>query len=162
MSGQSVAELRARIEGVLDPELPVITIADLGILRAVSEHDGVLQVTITPTYAGCPAMDAIRADIAAAVSPHPVQVHTVLAPAWSTDDISELGRQRLAEHGVAPPAPVRDGGPVDLVLTALRPPRCPRCGSDSTRELSRFSSTACKALHVCSECSEPFDYVKPL
>ena len=157
----SVETLRTRIEEVLDPELPVITIADLGILREVTERDGVLQVTITPTYAGCPAMDSIRADIEAAVSPHPVLVHTVLSPAWSTDDISELGRQRLAEHGIAPPAPIR-GGPVDLVLTPLKPPRCPHCGSDSTREISRFSSTACKALYVCSGCWEPFDYVKPL
>jgi ring-1,2-phenylacetyl-CoA epoxidase subunit PaaD len=154
--------LRRRIEQVPDPELPVVTIADLGILRSIDEHDGVLEVSITPTYAGCPAMDAIRADIAAAVHPHPVVVRTVLAPAWSTDDITETGRRRLAEHGVAPPAPVRTG-PVDLRL-GVRPdtPRCPHCGADSTRQLSPFSSTACKALYVCSVCREPFDYVKPL
>ncbi|RNL79783.1 1,2-phenylacetyl-CoA epoxidase subunit PaaD [Nocardioides marmorisolisilvae] len=162
MSTPVADELRRRIEQVADPELPVVTIADLGILREITEHDGVLQVTITPTYAGCPAMDAIRADIAAAVSPHEVVVHTVLAPAWSTDDITETGRQRLAEHGVAPPAPVR-GGPVDLTL-GTRPvtPRCPHCGSGETREASPFSSTACKALYVCASCWEPFDYFKPL
>jgi ring-1,2-phenylacetyl-CoA epoxidase subunit PaaD len=150
-------ELRRRIEQVPDPELPVITIAELGILRAVTEHDGVVEVTITPTYAGCPAMDAIRADIAAAAYPAEVVVRTVLAPAWSTDDITETGRQRLAEHGVAPPGPVRSG-PVDLAFGV----RCPLCGSVNTRELSRFSSTACKALYVCSTCREPFDHFKPL
>jgi ring-1,2-phenylacetyl-CoA epoxidase subunit PaaD len=155
------AELRARIEQVLDPELPVVTIADLGILRAMTEHDGVVEVTITPTYAGCPALDAIRADIEAAAQPIQVVVHTVLSPAWSTDDITEVGRQRLADHGVAPPAPVR-GGPVNLALGLTSGVRCPHCGSDVTREASRFSSTACKALYVCSTCWEPFDYFKPL
>jgi len=158
----TTTELRRRIEQVADPELPVVTIADLGILRDVSERDGVLEVTITPTYAGCPAMDAIRADIAAAVSPHPVVVRTVLAPAWSTDDITETGRRRLAEHGVAPPTAVR-GGTVDLVLgRGPTVPSCPHCGSDATREASPFSSTACKALYVCTSCREPFDYFKPL
>ena len=155
-------ELRRRIEDVLDPELPVVTIAELGILRDVTDRDGVIEVTITPTYAGCPAMDAIRADIEAAASPQPVVVRTVLAPAWSTDDITPDGRRHLAEHGVAPPSPVR-GGPIELVLAPLgSTPRCPQCGSIATRELSRFSSTACKALYVCTDCAEPFDYFKPL
>jgi ring-1,2-phenylacetyl-CoA epoxidase subunit PaaD len=155
-------QLRRQIEQVADPELPVVTIAELGILREVTEVDGVLEVTITPTYAGCPAMDAIRADIAAAVSPRQVLVRTVLSPAWSTDDITEAGRRHLAEHGIAPPLPVRSG-PVDLVLTPRAAgPCCPHCGSAATREHSRFSSTACKALYVCTDCLEPFDYVKPL
>lgn len=155
-------ELRRRIEDVADPELPVVTIAELGILREVTESNGVIEVTITPTYAGCPAMDAIRADIAAAVSPVQVVVRTVLAPAWTTDDITEAGRRNLAEHGIAPPTPVRVG-PVDLVIAPFGDvPRCPQCGSPATRELSRFSSTACKALHVCTDCAEPFDYFKPL
>ena len=155
-------ELRRRIEDVLDPELPVVTIAQLGILRDVSARDGVIEVTITPTYAGCPAMDAIRADIEAAASPEAVVVRTVLSPAWTTDDITEAGRQRLAEHGVAPPSPVRSG-PVDLVLgSAPSAPSCVLCGSAATEELSRFSSTACKALYVCTACGEPFDYFKPL
>jgi len=152
-----LADLRRRIEQVADPELPVVTIAELGILRDVTMSDGVLEVTITPTYAGCPAMEAIRADIAAAVSPQPVLVRTVLAPAWSTDDITDAGRRHLAEHGVAPPAAFR-GGPVELVLAV----RCPQCGSMATRELSRFSSTACKALYMCTDCAEPFDSFKPL
>jgi len=150
-------DLRRRIEQVADPELPVITIADLGILRDVCERDGVIEVTITPTYAGCPAMDAIRADIEAAARPQAVVVRTVLAPAWTTDDITDPGRQRLAEHGIAPPSPVR-GGPTELALGV----RCPNCGSVATRELSHFSSTACKALYVCSSCAEPFDFFKPL
>jgi ring-1,2-phenylacetyl-CoA epoxidase subunit PaaD len=156
------SDLRSRIAGVLDPELPVITIADLGILREVIQREDHVEVTITPTYAGCPAMDAIRADIEAAARPHRVVVRTVLSPAWSTDDITEAGRRALAESGVAPPSPVRTG-PVDLVLGGPgSQPQCPRCGSSRTRELSRFSSTACKSLHVCSACAEPFDHVKPL
>lgn len=164
VSAVDVAALRQRIEQVPDPELPVVTIADLGILREVTERDGVLEVSITPTYAGCPAMDAIRADIEAAVAPRTVVVRTVLAPAWSTADITETGRQRLAEHGVAPPSPVRTG-PVDLVLghgMSGGAPACPHCGAAGTRELSAFSSTACKALYVCGACAEPFDYFKPL
>lgn len=157
MTAGSLTELRRRIEQVLDPELPVVTISELGILRDVRERDGVVEVTITPTYAGCPAMEAIRADIEAAARPDEVVVRTVLSPAWSTDDITESGRRHLAEHGVAPPSPVR-GGPVGLELGV----RCPRCGSVGTRELSRFSSTACKALYVCGECLEPFDLFKPL
>lgn len=151
------AELRRAIEQVVDPELPVVTIAELGILRAVTEADGVVEVTITPTYAGCPAMEAIRADIEAAAAPRRVVVRTVLSPPWSTDDITEHGRLALARHGVAPPTPAGDGV-VDLVLGV----RCPHCGSTETHQLSRFGSTACKALHVCDSCAEPFDFLKPL
>jgi ring-1,2-phenylacetyl-CoA epoxidase subunit PaaD len=153
----ALLELRRRIEQVADPELPVVTIAELGILRDVCERDGVVEVTITPTYAGCPAMEAIRVDVEAAASPEKVVVRTVLSPAWSTDDITETGRRHLAEHGVAPPSPVRTG-PVELAMSV----RCPHCGSVWTRELSRFSSTACKALYVCADCLEPFDFFKPL
>ena len=155
VSAGALAELRRRIEQVPDPELPVVSIADLGILRAVAERDGIVEVMITPTYAGCPAMDSIRADIEAAAAPQPVLVTTVLAPAWTTDDITEAGRRALAEHGIAPPTPA---GTVDLVLGV----RCPHCGSVATRELSHFGSTACKALYVCSACAEPFDFFKPL
>jgi ring-1,2-phenylacetyl-CoA epoxidase subunit PaaD len=147
-------EVRARVAGVLDPELPMITIADLGILRDVELVDGVARVTITPTYSGCPAMDAIRADIEAALAPRRVVVNTVLAPAWTTDDITLEGRAALAAHGIAPPGPL--AGVVALTLTR----RCPNCGSARTRELSRFGSTACKALWVCQDCAEPFDLFK--
>lgn len=147
----SAADARRAVAAVLDPELPMITIEDLGILRDVQVQKGAVHVTITPTYAGCPAMDAIRADIAAALPGERVVVHTALAPAWSTDDLTEVGRRKLAEVGIAPP-----GSTTALTLTI----RCPQCGSPDTRELSRFGSTACKALWVCHACAEPFDSFK--
>ncbi|WP_457111305.1 1,2-phenylacetyl-CoA epoxidase subunit PaaD [Marmoricola sp. URHA0025 HA25] len=152
-------EARACVAAVLDPELPMVTIEDLGVLRDVRVEDDVVQVTITPTYAGCPAMDAIRADIEQAVHDalpgRCVVVHTVLAPAWSTDDLTDEGRRKLAEGGIAPPRAASTTG-VPLTLTV----RCPQCGSPGTRELSRFGSTACKALWVCNDCAEPFDRFK--
>jgi ring-1,2-phenylacetyl-CoA epoxidase subunit PaaD len=155
--GLLAEEARACVAAVLDPELPMVTIEDLGILRDVRVEDGAVHVTITPTYAGCPAMDAIRADVEAAVQEAlpgaPTVVHTVLAPAWSTDDLTHEGRRKLAEAGIAPPSA---GGAVSLALSI----RCPQCGSPDTRELSRFGSTACKALWVCSSCAEPFDSFK--
>lgn len=152
---------------VVDPELRVVTIDDLGILRGVDEHAGRVTVTITPTYSGCPAMDVIRADIgrALATAGYPnAEVVTVLAPAWSTDDISEAGRAKLAAAGIAPPAVARTLGPslgAGPVMVGLSV-RCPRCGSPDTEEISRFGSTACKALWRCRVCREPFDRVKPL
>jgi ring-1,2-phenylacetyl-CoA epoxidase subunit PaaD len=152
-------EARACVAAVLDPELPMVTIEDLGILRDVRVEDDGVHVTITPTYAGCPAMEAIRSDIEAAVHEtlpgRSVVVHTVLAPAWSTDDLTAEGRRKLADAGIAPP---RAGGPVLVTLGV----RCPQCGSPDTRELSRFGSTACKALWVCAACAEPFDRFKEL
>ena len=151
-------EVRAAVAAVPDPELPMVTIEDLGILREVAVRDGGVHVTITPTYAGCPAMDAIRADVEAAareaVPGCPVVVHTVLAPAWSTDDVTEAGRRKLAEAGIAPPG--ADSSTTGQTLTI----RCPRCGSPDTRELSRFGSTACKSLWRCTACGEPFDHFK--
>ena len=152
-------DARASVAAVLDPELPMITIEDLGILRDVRvEHDedrgDVVHVTITPTYAGCPAMEAIAADIGAALDGRPVEVHTVLSPAWSTDDLTDAGRRKLAEAGIAPPGRAPTGTPLTLTI------RCPQCGSPDTRELSRFGSTACKALWVCRTCREPFDSFK--
>ncbi len=147
--------------GVLDPELPVLTIGDLGVLRdVVIADDGAVEVTVTPTYSGCPAMDAIRTDVVAALRKaghDDVRVRTVLAPAWTTDWISERGRAALAAFGVAPPGR-RGSGPVAVTLAV----RCPRCGSPDTREISRFGSTACKALWQCRACAEPFDHVKTL
>jgi ring-1,2-phenylacetyl-CoA epoxidase subunit PaaD len=154
-----VDEVRAAVAAVLDPELPMITIEDLGILRDVRVEEGVAHVSITPTYAGCPAMEAIRVDVEAAVHAAlpsmSVVVHTALSPAWSTEDVTEAGRRKLAEAGIAPPAG-STGSTTDLTLTI----RCPQCGSPDTRELSRFGSTACKALWVCNACSEPFDSFK--
>jgi ring-1,2-phenylacetyl-CoA epoxidase subunit PaaD len=151
---------RAIAASVLDPELPMVTIEDLGILRDVTEDDqGRVHVTITPTYSGCPAMETIREDIVSGLElagyQH-VDVEFVLSPAWSTDDLTDAGREKLAEAGIAPPGPV--GGPVSLTLSV----RCPQCGSLDTRESSRFGSTACKSLWVCGSCREPFDHFKAL
>ncbi len=147
---------------VPDPELPVVTIADLGILRDVTEDDqGRVHVQITPTYSGCPAMETIRADLIETLTAAGylrVDVEFVLAPAWTTDWMSEDGRRKLVEYGIAPPGPRETGGPVPLTLTL----RCPLCGSPDTRELSRFGSTACKSLWVCRSCREPFDHFKAL
>ena len=148
---------------VVDPELPVVTIEDLGILRDVTEDDqGRVHVQITPTYSGCPAMETIRTDIVDALADagyRQVHVEFVLSPAWTTDWMSEEGRAKLASYGVAPPAPRRPAdGPVSLTLSV----RCPQCGSLDTRESSRFGSTACKSLWVCTSCREPFDHFKSL
>lgn len=150
------------VAGVLDPEVPVLTIEDLGILRDVREDpDGQVHVQITPTYSGCPAMDAIRADIVDALAEQgrtDVSVEFVLAPAWTTDWISEAGKAKLHAYGIAPPQPRNQDGVVALTLSV----RCTLCGSPDTRELSRFGSTACKALWVCNACQEPFDYFKAI
>jgi ring-1,2-phenylacetyl-CoA epoxidase subunit PaaD len=150
----------AAAAAVVDPELRVVTIEELGILRDVSVDAGTghVTVTITPTYTGCPAMDVIRADIRAALAHagHPdAEVRTVFGPPWTTDWISESGRAKLAAAQIAPPHPT---GPVALTLSV----RCPRCGSPDTEQLSRFGSTACKALWRCRACAEPFDHMKAL
>jgi ring-1,2-phenylacetyl-CoA epoxidase subunit PaaD len=151
---------------VLDPELPVVTIADLGILRDVTEDDrGRVHVQITPTYSGCPAMETIRTDLVDVLTRagyRHVDVEFVLAPAWTTDWLTDDARRKLGAYGIAPPEP-RDaasssGEPVPLTLTV----RCPQCGSADTRESSRFGSTACKSLWVCRACREPFDHFKQL
>jgi len=150
-----VTSLREAVAAVVDPELRVVTIEELGILRSVDVDGDRATVTITPTYSGCPAMDVIRADVAAAArdAGYPsVLVRTVLAPAWSTDDITPSGRDKLAAAGIAPP------GPVLLTISV----RCPRCGSPDTAELSRFGATPCKALWRCRSCAEPFEAVKTL
>jgi ring-1,2-phenylacetyl-CoA epoxidase subunit PaaD len=160
--------VREVVGRVPDPELPMLSIADLGVLREVTvDEGGHVEVTITPTYSGCPAMDAIRDDIRRALAEHghpDATVRTVLAPAWTTDWITEAGRRALAEHGIAPPGPAarRRSGPVLVALSERTPVRCPQCGSADTREVSRFGSTACKALYSCTACGEPFDHVKPL
>ena len=149
---------------VADPELPVVTIEELGILRDVIEDDqGRVHVQITPTYSGCPAMDTIRADLVDSLTLagyRHVAVEVVLAPAWTSDWITPAGRAKLAAYGIAPPGPVAGGraGPVTVPLSV----RCPRCGSLDTRESSHFGSTACKALWVCRACREPFDHFKAL
>jgi ring-1,2-phenylacetyl-CoA epoxidase subunit PaaD len=147
------------VAGVPDPELPVITIGQLGILRAVDVDDGGrIIVTITPTYSGCPALEAIRDDIRARLHEEgldDVEVRTQLAPPWTTDWISPEGKEALRRSGIAPPSST---GVTGLTLSV----RCPRCGSLDTREISHFGSTACKAIYRCAACAEPFDRVKPI
>ncbi|MCF4139342.1 phenylacetate-CoA oxygenase subunit PaaJ [Streptomyces sp. Tue 6430] len=165
------AELLAVAGSVPDPELPVLTLQELGVLRAVHVRDtDAVEVELTPTYTGCPAVEAMSADIERALRDHGVRevtVRTVLAPAWSTDDISAEGRRKLREFGIAPPRDRHTAGPVGVSLgptrtTEQEPVRCPHCGSADTELLSRFSSTACKALRRCLACREPFDHFKEL
>jgi ring-1,2-phenylacetyl-CoA epoxidase subunit PaaD len=157
-----VGRARALAAAVPDPEVPVLTIEDLGVLRDVTVSDGgTVEVVITPTYSGCPAMDAIRDDVLSALRSNgfpDVRVRLVLSPAWTTDWLSEAGRRKLVDYGIAPPTGRRPAGPVPLTLAV----RCPRCGSTDTRELSRFGSTACKALWKCRSCAEPFDHFKAI
>lgn len=152
---------------VTDPELPMLTLADLGVLRSVSEEDGRVVVAITPTYTGCPAMDTMRDDLEHALvsAGYPdVEIRTQLTPAWSSDWISSAGRQKLAAAGIAPPgAAPRRSGPIPLTLSApVSRVSCPLCGSPDTEEQSRFGATACKALRRCRSCFEPFEHVKEI
>jgi ring-1,2-phenylacetyl-CoA epoxidase subunit PaaD len=152
---------------VPDPELPMLTIGDLGILRSVDVDDGRVVATITPTYSGCPAMREISLDVRRQLERagyRRVSVRTELAPAWSSDWITAEGRRKLAVAGIAPPhATVRRGsGPVPLTLGPRPDVTCPQCGSARTRQTAAFSGTACKALYRCDECREPFEYVKPI
>jgi ring-1,2-phenylacetyl-CoA epoxidase subunit PaaD len=158
----------AVVGSVADPELPVVTIGELGIVREVRETaDGVL-VAITPTYSGCPAMETIRDDIVAALRGagfERVDVRTVLMPPWTTDWISSSGRAKLAAAGISPPgaAPKRAAGPVPLRLGLGRGGvACPRCGHGETEQLAAFSATACKELRRCPACREPFEHVKEI
>jgi len=154
--------------GTPDPELPMVTIGDLGILRSVEPSpDGSVTVTITPTYSGCPALREIASDAAGRLRRAgfgPVAVTTALAPPWTTDWITPEGRRKLAGAGIAPPSPAprRDTGPVPLTLTAPPPPGCPRCGASGAVRTAEFSATACRSLYRCRACGEPFEGMKAL
>ena len=149
------------LEDVTDPEIPVLTLADLGVLREVEVGAQGLRVVITPTYTGCPAMDTMAADIRSRLREAgyaEVEVVTVLAPAWTTDWLSEAGREKLRAFGIAPPA---EGGAGKAALLGAEPTiACPHCGARDTECVSRFGSTACKAHYRCRSCLEPFDYFK--
>ena len=155
-----VARARAALEDVCDPEIPVLTIADLGVLRSIDiAGDGAVEVTITPTYSGCPAMDAIGVDITMALAKAGLdnaRVRQVLAPAWTTDWMTPSGKAKLKAFGIAPPRPRASR----RALFGEESIACPHCGSQQTEKVSEFGSTACKALWRCTSCREPFDYFK--
>lgn len=151
-----IAGLYALLSSVCDPEIPVLTLQDLGILRDISLDDDKINVTITPTYAGCPAMEAMRSDIKSTLADagyQKVNVRQCLSPAWTTDWMSEDGRNKLRAYGIAPPATSSCG----RVTGAIE---CPQCNSCDVKLISEFGSTACKALYQCQDCREPFDYFK--
>jgi ring-1,2-phenylacetyl-CoA epoxidase subunit PaaD len=159
------AQIWAWLEEVCDPEIPVISVVDLGIVRDVQWcQNGNCIVTITPTYSGCPAMKVIEASIQSALKAHAdvqVEVRTSLSPAWTTDWMSEAGKGKLKDYGVAPPAEhVVNSGGISRVAQGALLVACPQCGSHRTRCISQFGSTACKALYKCMDCAEPFDYFK--
>lgn len=160
MSTEALRERARRIAGaVVDPEIPVLSIADLGVLRDVTVVDGRIEVAITPTYSGCPAMNAIARAIEVALAGDglaPTRVNIVLSPAWTTDWISEDGRSKLKEYGIAPPA----GSARRRLLFASEAVACPRCDSSDTIRIAEFGSTSCKALWRCAACREPFEYFK--
>ena len=162
-----LAEAWRALEAVPDPEVPVLSVVELGIVRDVRTDDGEgVVVTVTPTYSGCPAVEAIEADIVSALGRAglgPVRVEMRRAPAWTTDWIDEAAQRKLRDYGIAPPGRVAEGrgatSPVRVVPRAPLP--CPRCDSSDTERLSPFGSTACKALWRCRACREPFEHMKP-
>ena len=185
----TVQHVRALLERVVDPEIPVLSLADLGVLREVRVEGSRVTVVLTPTYSGCPAVDTMRADVRTVLAEAgyaDVEVSLTLSPAWSTDWMSPAARRKLLDVGIAPPpdrawpegGPDRagsdggpagragsDGGPAgraDGPVPVALTVRCPHCGSTGTRQISRFGSTACKSLWVCQDCLEPFDHFKAL
>lgn len=157
-----IERLAEVIGEIPDPEIPVLTLADLGILRGLERaRDGHLVVNITPTYSGCPALDPIRREVERVLSetgPPGAEVRMQLSPAWSTDWMTKDARRKLREYGIAPPDRAAEPGCALLGMAV----RCPRCGSEDTREVSRFGATPCQAQHVCNSCLEPFDRFKTL
>ena len=162
----SLESVWAALRGVPDPEIPVVSIVELGIVREVAWMDGTLRVVVTPTYSGCPATDAIRADIGSALRDLGVErfaVDTALSPAWTTDWIAPEAKEKLRSFGIAPPTV----NAALISVAGISPLRrkddvsCPHCGSTTTSLLAQFGSTACKALYRCDSCREPFDYFKP-
>jgi ring-1,2-phenylacetyl-CoA epoxidase subunit PaaD len=156
MGGGNFSNIWQVLASVTDPEVPVLTILDLGIVRQIKRQDDELEIIITPTYTGCPAMDMISMNIRLALAEHgykKVKITAVLSPAWTTDWMSEAGKQKLKEYGIAPPK----GKAGTIATDGIE---CPQCHSTHTKLLSEFGSTACKALYQCQNCKEPFDYFK--
>jgi ring-1,2-phenylacetyl-CoA epoxidase subunit PaaD len=149
------------LDRVCDPEIPVLSVTDLGIVREVKQTDDSIEIIITPTYSGCPAMDMIAVNIKAGLQAegiNNVTITSILSPAWTTDWMTENGKQKLKAYGIAPPV---EENPDKMALFAAQPAiECPRCNSLNTKLLSQFGSTACKAMHQCQDCKEPFDYFK--
>lgn len=165
----SIAAQRAWeiLGAIADPEIPVVSIGELGILREINDHGGELEVVITPTYSGCPAMGQIEDDVRTALTANDLRatVVTRLAPAWTTDWMGAEAKEKLRAYGISPPHTMAPGNVVRFARPAAKGSApevaCPRCGSVDTTETSHFSSTACKALYKCLACLEPFDYFKP-
>jgi len=155
-------ELRAILEQVSDPEIPVLSVMDLGVVREVVKEGNVVKIKLTPTYSGCPAMDTMAMDIGEALKAggYESEIKMVLSPAWSSDWISDKGRKKLEAYGVA--APLSENMDKRALLDGERILKCTNCGSTNTKMISQFGSTACKALFQCEDCLEPFDYFKCL
>lgn len=158
----SVQPIWLLLEAVTDPEVPVLSVIDLGIIRDIKLNNEEVEVIITPTYSGCPAMDVISMSIKMTLLSHgykKVKITNVLSPAWTTDWMSEEGKQKLQEYGIAPPNP-RQQVCDDKLFAPDEAVQCPRCHSYHTHRISEFGSTACKSLYQCDDCKEPFDYFK--
>jgi ring-1,2-phenylacetyl-CoA epoxidase subunit PaaD len=155
-------EILSHLSAISDPEIPVLSIMDLGIIREILFHsDETLEVVITPTYSGCPAMDMIEVDIKATLQDLGIQktkVTTILTPAWTTDWLTESGRQKLLDYGIVPP--VKESSDKLALFGKIKGIHCPLCHSPHTEMIAQFGSTACKALYKCLDCKEPFDYFK--
>ncbi|MBW2938849.1 phenylacetate-CoA oxygenase subunit PaaJ [Aureisphaera sp. CAU 1614] len=156
------SQLRDTLQTVSDPEIPVLSVLDLGVIREAIEEDGVVKIKLTPTYSGCPAMDVIGDDLRKAFTAKGkiVEVDLVLSPAWSTDWISEEGLKKMEAYGIA--RPLSETKDKDALLGNQKLVKCPQCESTHTHLVSQFGSTACKALFKCDDCQEPFDYFKCL
>jgi ring-1,2-phenylacetyl-CoA epoxidase subunit PaaD len=167
MAVSRTARAWATLDDVPDPEVPVLSVRDLGIVRDVLDHGAALEVVLTPTYSGCPATEVIERSVLDAIDGAglgPARVTLRRAPAWSTDWISDDGRRKLRDYGIAPPGPVAadSARPLRIVGRRAAPVPCPRCGSPRTERLAAFGATACKALYRCLACAEPFEYFKPI
>ncbi len=164
MRAPATAELLEILEDVKDPEVPVLSVVELGIVRGAERAGSGAVITVTPTYSGCPAMREIESDIRRALEARgvsPVEIRTTFAPAWTTDWMSDEARAKLRRYGIAPPGVARESAVVQIVRRA-NVVACPRCGSRNTELTSEFGSTACKALRVCRACGEPFEEFKAI